>query len=144
MNGAKSIISVCLIFFFGCVTGAGIVIVSVDRHIHDMVNGGPRSLNDMIVSRLSHELELSPEQCDKIQRIVEDTHDKIESARSQIDPQITKLMEDSKTQIRAVLTPGQASKFDKLATQFPSRMPPPHEDFGPRPHFHDGPPPPPF
>ena len=144
MTGAKPIIAVCLIFFFGCITGAAIVMVTMDNHIHHMVNDGPKALSELIVSRMSRDLELTAGQGEKILHIVDDTHSKMEAARSLIDPQITKLMNDSKAQIRAVLTAEQAAKFDKMSERMPSRWPPPHEEGGPHSLFSDGPPPPPF
>ena len=119
MSKTKAIIGVCLIFILGIITGVSLTIKLVDNRVHDLAAGGPEKLGEVIVRRLDHELRLTGEQRAKIEQIVNSNRDKIKVLREQIQPQVVKLMESSTKDIRAVLTPEQATKFDQIIARIP-------------------------
>jgi Spy/CpxP family protein refolding chaperone len=78
---------------------------AIGRHIH--------ASRAEIVSRLSHDLDLTPEQKSQVETIVDNAHDRFHALDQQLEPQYDAIRQDARSQIRAVLTPEQKTKFEE-------------------------------
>jgi hypothetical protein len=65
-----------------------------------------------IVSELTHELQLTPDQQQQLGAIVDDTKAKIRAAYAPADAQRDQLRQQGRARIRAILTPEQLPKFE--------------------------------
>jgi Spy/CpxP family protein refolding chaperone len=66
-----------------------------------------------IVNRLSHDLNLTPDQRSRIESIVNTSHDRFHALDQQLEPQYDAIRQDARNKIRAVLTPEQKVKFEE-------------------------------
>lgn len=67
---------------------------------------------DQILSRMTSELEFTPEQLKVVTGIVDDTHNQIRALYSPLDAQRDQIRQKTRERIRAVLTPEQRPKFE--------------------------------
>jgi Spy/CpxP family protein refolding chaperone len=65
------------------------------------------------VNRLSHDLDLTPQQKSRIQAIVDSAHQRFHDLDNQVEPQYDAIRQDARGQIRLVLTPEQKAKFEE-------------------------------
>jgi len=72
--------------------------------------GGPS--RDEIVNNFTRELELTPDQQQKIGSMVDEMQAKVRAAYAPADTQREQIRKESREHIRAILTPEQAVKFD--------------------------------
>jgi Spy/CpxP family protein refolding chaperone len=126
MSKTKAILGVCLIFLMGMISGGAVTMKVMEHRFHHFMEEGPGGMGQMIVHRLTHDLKLDAPQHEKLKQIVESSQKEIQAVRDQLDPQIKRVMESSSTQIRAILTPEQATKFDEIAAKARQRWPGPH------------------
>ena len=81
-------------------------------------------LNKQFVGQLSNRLDLTPEQSEKIQKIVADGQQKSRDLWKLAAPQFQVLWRDTRQQIRDALTPEQRKQFEQLMKQHAPRRPP--------------------
>jgi len=67
---------------------------------------------DQILSRMTSELEFTPEQLKIVTGIVDDTHSQVRALYSPLDAQREQIRQKARERIRAVLTPEQKPKFE--------------------------------
>lgn len=77
---------------------------------------GPWALvSGRFLERLNHELDLTPEQRDEIERLVLQSRRELEELRSELRPRVEESMRQTRDRIREVLTAEQARIFDEMA-----------------------------
>jgi len=76
--------------------------------------------NGSMLERFSGELKLTPDQKEKMSRILDAKRDQIAALRNEIHLKFEEVRNSSKEEIRKVLTPGQQEKFDKLEAKWES------------------------
>ncbi len=140
MNRSKAILGVCLVFLFGVVTGVAISLRLVQKRVHEVVESGPRELENVIVRRLSHELELDGAQRTKIREITTETREALRAIRQASAPQVEKIRKESEAKIRALLTPEQLTKYDQLVAEKRDYWNHPPRHRRPPGGFREGPP----
>ncbi|MFZ0579988.1 MAG: hypothetical protein WAN72_02530 [Candidatus Acidiferrales bacterium] len=86
-----------------------------------------------IVSELTRELQLTPDQQQQLSSIVDDTKSKIRAAYAPADVQREQLRQQGRARIRAILTPEQLPKFEAFMARIDEQRkkegeqhPPPH------------------
>jgi Spy/CpxP family protein refolding chaperone len=80
-------------------------------------NAAPQSpglLSREFVQLLERRLQLSPEQRERIGKIMAEGQERVRELRTRIDPEVRKEMQQAREQIRAVLTPEQREQFEQL------------------------------
>jgi len=140
----KVVCATLVIFVAGIVTGATLVRFAqgprqwraqrpiVENRIQPHVGhpGNPNGTNDPrpqnapnpaggLLSRefiqvLERQLRLSPEQHERIDRIMAEGQERVRELRARIDPELRKELQQTREQIRAVLTPEQREQFEQL------------------------------
>jgi Spy/CpxP family protein refolding chaperone len=126
-RNTKLVATVVIVLAFA----GGIVIgVVADRAWMFHHPGGPRMIirahTDHIVSKLDHELKLTPQQHAEVERIVNMHRERIEAAMDGLHPQIRREIDATNEEIARVLTPEQRPKFEKLKMRMLRRRIPPH------------------
>lgn len=75
-----------------------------------------------IIVRMQRELNLTPAQREQILEIIEDTRSKIMGLREGFQSQRREQLRQAFTQVRALLTPAQQTKFDRRFKLPPERL----------------------
>jgi hypothetical protein len=129
VNSWKIILATAVIFGCGVVTGG--LLVNYIEHAYPEIRrpfAGPRPqiLNEQFVEQLNTALQLTPEQREKIGKIIADGQERNRDLWKLVSPQFRGVMQDVHQRIRAVLTPEQRKQFEELMKQFsPRRLPAP-------------------
>jgi hypothetical protein len=124
MNSWKIILATAVIFGCGVVTGG--LLVNYVEHAHPEVRRPfagphPQILNQQFVEQLDTTLHLTPEQREKIGKIIADGQEHNRDLWKLVSPQFRVVIQDVHQRIRAVLTPDQKKQFEQLMRQFPPR-----------------------
>ena len=117
MKKVKGCLGVFLIFIFGAVVGAAIAYSALIKKVRDVVEGGPDAVVGVIVGRLKEELKLDPTQQEMLQRIALDTRIKLRGIRQETQPQVEQTLADAEADVRKILTPNQAKKFNEIISR---------------------------
>lgn len=113
-----------------------------DRGPLTLLHGDPRHFAEMVLHRLSGELDLTEAQRDKLRPMIMDTARKINAIRLEQEPKIRALIDKGKEDTKALLTPEQREKFTAIMERLEARRkamerfgppPPPPGAFGPPP-----------
>jgi hypothetical protein len=145
MNSWKIILATVVIFGAGVLTG-GLLVDHIDHSrpqaFHhppgDFNNGenhNPRPpdfsmshfaqrMNQQFVQRLDAVLQLTPEQHEKIMKILAEGQERNRQIWTNVAPKMFAVMQDVNRKIRAELTPDQQKRFEELIKQFAPRHPP--------------------
>lgn len=150
---ATKILAGLVLFASGVVVGLFGSRFLAERGRLALLHGDPRHFSDMILRRLSDDLELSPEQREKLRPIVLQTAERMHEIRQEQEPKVREAIDKSIRDIKALLTPEQAEKFTAVMERLEKRRkamerfgpPPPPPGMGgfPPPGGPHGPPPPP-
>jgi Spy/CpxP family protein refolding chaperone len=156
MSGTvKKILAGLVLFGSGLVVGVFGARMWHERGTLALLHGDPRRFAEMVVHRLSADLDLTEEQRAKLRPIVMATARKLAEIRREQEPKIKEAMESDTKAIKAILTPEQTEKFEAILKRLEERRqamdrfgppPPPPPGLGPPPGpppFGLGPPPPP-
>jgi hypothetical protein len=84
----------------------------------------PQILNRQFVAQLDADLHLTPEQREKIGKIIADGQQRNRELWKLVSPQFRLVLQDVRQRIRAVLVPEQRKQFDALMKQLTPRRPP--------------------
>ena len=96
----------------------------------------PRGLRMDLLERLDREVHLTPEQRERIEKILAEGQERNRQLWERILPEIRREMQQTHERIRAVLNPEQQQRFEELMKQRPSRKG--DEPFAPRRGPRDG------
>jgi len=74
------------------------------------------------VQLLERQLRLTPDQREQIDRIMAEGQERVRALRSGIEPGLRKELQQTREQIRAVLTPEQREQFEQMMKRSPRRI----------------------
>ena len=127
MNSWKVIFATMVIFGTGVVTGALVVRYSVNlsnprpQHAafggHWFEAGSPGGMRLEFLRRIQRELELTPEQQDRIDEVLKQSQERTRKIMEPVVPPLHKEVQRAKAEFREVLTPAQQTRFDELLKQ---------------------------
>jgi hypothetical protein len=127
VNSWKIILATAVIFGCGVVTGG--LLVNYVEHTYPESHrpfAGPQILNRQFVEQLNAALQLTPDQREKIGKIIANGQERNRDLWKLVSPQFREVMQDVRQHIRAVLTPEQRKQFEELMKQMsPRRSPAP-------------------
>jgi len=106
---------VIVLFLTGIALGALGASLYLRGSRHDTKSAGHYShlSRAEIVTRLSHDLDLTPEQKSRVEAIVAAAHQRFHALDDQVEPQYDAIRQDARSQIRLVLTSEQKTKFEE-------------------------------
>ena len=120
MKRWKLVLGLLLVFVLGILAGAfGTRIYLKDRFAH--FRKDPKARQAFIMRKLSKELELTPEQKIKVEKIVAQVGEKRREFFLKNRPEIKKIMDEGFAQIRKELNNDQQKKLDVLREEFEKR-----------------------
>ena len=120
MKRWKLVLGLLLVFVLGILAGAfGTRIYLKDRFAH--FRKDPKARQAFIMRKLSKELELTPEQKIKVEKIVAQVGEKRREFFLKNRPEIKKIMDEGFAQIRQELNNDQQKKLDVLREEFEKR-----------------------
>ncbi len=122
MNTWKVILATLVIFIAGLVTGAVLVrqTPALRRAVRPSAPrtgtalGSPGVMRLELLRRLQRELELTPEQKERIDKILKEGQEDSRRIMEPVMPELKARFQRTKEQFREVLTPEQRLKFDEL------------------------------
>lgn len=80
-----------------------------------------RSGPERFIQNLTRDLNLTPDQVEKIKVILDESNQKFRDFRRQLRPQFDELRKEGRGRIRQVLTPEQVTKFDEIMSRLDAR-----------------------
>jgi hypothetical protein len=120
MKRWKLVSGLLLVFVLGILAGAfGTRIYLKDRFAH--LRKDPKARQAFIMGKLSKELELTPDQKIKVEKIVEQTGAKRREFFLKNRPEIKKIMDEGFLQIKKELNNDQQKKLDVMREEFKKR-----------------------
>ena len=120
MKRWKLISGLLLVFVLGVLAGSlGTGVYLKDRFEH--LRKDPKARQAFIMRKLSKELELTPDQKIKVEKIVEQMGEKRREFFLKNRPEIKKIMDEGFAQIRKELNSDQQKKLDVLREEFEKR-----------------------
>ena len=120
MKRWKLVSGLLLVFVLGILAGAfGTRIYLKDRFAH--LRKDPKARQAFIMGKLSKELELTPDQKIKVEKIVEQVGAKRREFFLKNRPEIKKIMDEGFLQIKKELNNDQQKKLDVLRAEFEKR-----------------------
>lgn len=157
MSGTvKKVLAGVVLFASGLVVGVFGARLWVERGTLALLHGDSRRFAEIVVRRLSIDLDLTAEQRTKLRPIVMSTAKRLAEIRREQEPKIQAAMEADIKAVKSILTPEQVEKFEDILRRIKERRkafdrfgppPPPPPGLGPPPPHDDplglGPPPPP-
>jgi Spy/CpxP family protein refolding chaperone len=105
---------------------AGILVGVAGDHLYLLRTGrlSPRHgrfAADRMADRLTHALDLSPQQKTQVQQIIERHRAKIDATMANVRPQVRQELDATNAEIETVLTPEQKTKFANLRMRIGAR-----------------------
>jgi Spy/CpxP family protein refolding chaperone len=106
---------------------AGILVGVAGDHLYLIHNGrlfprhAARFAADRMTDRLTHELDLTPQQKTQVQQIIERHRAKIDATMAAVRPQVRQELDATNAEIETVLTPEQKTKFANLRMRVGAR-----------------------
>ena len=127
MNTWKAILAALVIFGAGFVTGNVLNRITETPGVPAPAPRNPRTSQQTLpleqlrkvelMGRVQKDLDLTPEQHAKIEKIISDSQDRIRDLWDQVEPDIHDEYEDVKKKLCEQLTPEQNKRFDDLMRQ---------------------------
>jgi Spy/CpxP family protein refolding chaperone len=115
---AKVIAAVLAVFALGCVTGA-----ALDSAYRLRAAGLSRTQpqREDFFGALQRNLNLDERQSSQVRAIIDETRDGYRQLRTEVRPRYDALRRDGRARIRALLTPEQQQKFDRMTAERDAR-----------------------
>lgn len=107
-------LAILAVFVLGCVTGASLD--SAYRLRARSEEHGRRNPDEMF-ERMKRDLDLKEDQATQIRQILDQTRNDYRALRAEVRPRYDSLRQNSRTRIRALLTPEQQGRFDARAAK---------------------------
>jgi hypothetical protein len=128
VNNWKVILATMVIFGTGVVTGG--LLVRHSEHIRPARNlphptnaarpqvpVTPGVMRVELLKRISRELDMSPDQHERIERILKDSQERTRRLMEPLAPDLRAEINRTREEFRAALTPPQQARFDELLRQ---------------------------
>ena len=108
---------VLFVFLLGVLAGGLVTHKVYQQRMEGISRDEPRTMREVIVQRLNHELHLDPAQLGQLREIVKETHAEMRNVRKQIRPQMEEVLARSQARVRALLRPDQLEKYDRIISE---------------------------
>lgn len=127
MKKAKMWVIIFLVFILGALAGS----LGMQQYIHyklsDFFKKGGQARVETLLEKMARHLSLTDSQKVEIKGILQVSHNRIHKIKTQTDPQIRAIIDDSFRRIREKLSDDQKKKFDDFHERLKKhkRHPPP-------------------
>jgi stage III sporulation protein SpoIIIAA len=120
MKSIKPVVGLILVFILGASCGSLVTYMVVQARVETLLAGGPRAREDVLIARLTRQLDLDIQQREQVKAIIHETHEEISQIRQKTRPQIESLLTDSQLRISSFLRPEQQEKFKIIIAEHKS------------------------
>lgn len=122
-NKVKVSLIIVIVFLVGFFTGTGVVatFLYINKPLMHF-DGPPPPPPGMIMEKMTRDLDLTPDQQEKVQEIMDRTRDKMMALREKNRPKFKSILQQSQQEIAAVLDSGQKEKFDRMQKRLKQRF----------------------
>jgi len=117
MKSIKPVVGLILVFILGATSGSLVTYMVLQARMDAVLAGGPRAREDVLITRLTRQLDLDSRQREQVKAIIQETHEDMRLIRQKSLPQIEALLTDSQLRISALLRPEQQEKFKKIVAE---------------------------
>jgi Spy/CpxP family protein refolding chaperone len=117
MKSIKPVVGLILVFILGAASGSLVTYMVLQTRMETVLAGGPRAREDVLITRLSRQLDLDSRQREQVKAIIHETHEDMRQIRQKTKPEIEALLTDSQLRISALLRPEQQEKFKKIVAE---------------------------
>ena len=118
---AKVIAAALAVFVLGCVTGAALdSAYRLRAEGHRRASHRQQGRNDFFES-LKKNLDLDAPQTEQIRSIIDETREGYRQLQTEVGPRYDTLRRNGRARIRALLTPEQQEKFDRMTAERDAR-----------------------
>jgi Spy/CpxP family protein refolding chaperone len=124
----KVLLTLVFVFLAGAATGALSMSFGLHEKLHRTASAAtvskplpPGASNDVVLQRFTSELNLTPDQTEKIGTVLDDYRNYFDSLRDQLDD----VRSTGKMRILEILNPQQREKFNKIANDLVPAAPAP-------------------
>jgi exopolysaccharide biosynthesis protein len=125
MKKAKMWVIIFLVFILGVLAGS----LGMQQYIHykisDFFRRGEHARVEALLARMAHDLTLTDSQKVEIKSILQESHNRIHKIKTQTDPQIRTIIDDSFRHIREKLNDDQKEKLDAFHEKLKKHKRPP-------------------
>jgi Spy/CpxP family protein refolding chaperone len=83
--------------------------------------GGPPPNREQVLDSFTKELQLTPDQEKQLGGILDDSRSQFRALNESLDPKRMQIRDESRAQMRALLTPDQQTKFDAFMQKLDSQ-----------------------
>ena len=109
------------VFALGCLTGASLDSVYRLQSGSERQEANGRHGKEDLFESMKRDLNLSEQQATEIRKILDQTRNDYRALRAEVRPRYDRLRQNSRTRIRALLTPEQQERFDAKAAERDAR-----------------------
>jgi|ERR1039457_919280 stage III sporulation protein SpoIIIAA len=120
MKSIKPVVGLILVFILGAASGSLVTYMVVQARLETLLAGGPHAREDVLITRLTRQLDLDSRQREQVKVIIHETHEEISQIRQKTHPQIESILTDSQLRISSLLRPEQQEKFKKIIAEHKS------------------------
>ena len=117
MKSIKPVVGLILVFILGATSGSLVTYMVFQARIETILAGGPHAREDVLITRLTRQLDLDSQQREQVKAVIHETHEDMRQIRQKTHPQIEALLTDSQLRISALLRPEQQEKFKKIVAE---------------------------
>lgn len=130
MNKFKLTIGLLLIFLLGALAGSYGTQVYFKQRAERFFAKPPQARSTAVMHHMSRELDLSPEQRQRIGVIMDDSEQQIREVRREYGPRIREIRDEREAALKAELTEEQIGRYREMRRQFRKRRGMEHHDHG--------------
>ncbi len=121
MKSLKCISCILFIFVLGAACGALVMRIVCKSRMEMILRGDRKTLEDMLLTRLSRKLDLDDRQQEQVRSIVGKSHQEIDTIKEKFHPQMEAVMANSRAEMSRILKPDQRQKFEQFILKHNAR-----------------------
>jgi len=119
MKMVKSILGIAALFALGVLAG----VLATNLVFKHRFEKGPPPIEDVLMHRLSKQIDLTPEQQVEVRKILDNLRIRLKEIRKDYHPRVKTAFDESFSQIRQVLTEPQREQMDIFEKHLPRHFP---------------------
>ena len=120
-NRVKVSVGILLVFVLGILAGTFGTQAYMKYRMSHFVQRGHEARAELLLERLSRNLDLTETQRAQIEKILRDSQKTLAEIGQRCRPQVSKIIENNFAMIREILTDEQKQKLDEFRTKFKRR-----------------------
>jgi len=117
----KASLLIGVIFLLGAIVGASLGTTIVSRKFAAPPEVSESKRRKMVLEKFKSRLKLTPEQAQKVQIILEQTHQQLKDLNHSIKPQSEEIRNRMRSRVRELLSEEQKNEFELMTREYDQR-----------------------